>query len=335
MAGRRRTKLGILTKNKVRITALVGVLIVAASATVWYAWYMGYLAPFTVRIGYLTADIHHLALFVAQEKGWFQGAEMRFQFIESANGPIEMMRIGAGEIDIGYLGVVPATLFKINFGVNVTIVAAANKEGSALVVSSAINSTSNLNGTRIATPGENTVQRYLLSLIERNYGINTVHLPMSPPSTMESALQSGAISGFIGWEPFPAKSITDGVGKILLTSHDIWPDHPCCVLVISGSFLETRPDIVQMIVNNHVSATNFILQNSDESVTIGAKYTGQVNTVIQDALTRTIFDYHPDKEGMRTIIEHLINVGWIPPDKVPSNITTFLNSFVNTEYIGA
>jgi len=322
-----------LTK-KVKIIALVGVLIVAASATVWYTWYMGYLAPFTVRIGYLTADIHHLALFVAREKGWLQEAGMRFQFIESANGPIEMMRIGAGEIDIGYLGVVPATLFKINFGVNITIVAAANKEGSALVVSSAINSTSDLNGARIATPGDNTVQRYLLSLIERDNGINIVHMPMSPPSAMEPALQSGAISGFIGWEPFPAKSINNGVGKILLTSHDIWPDHPCCVLVVSGSFLKTHPDIVQMIVNIHVSATTFILQNLQEVVTIGAKYTGQADTVIQNALTRTIFDYHPDTGGMRTIIEHLINVGWIPPDKVPSNVTTFLNSFVKTEYIG-
>ncbi len=323
-----------LTK-KVKIIALVGVLIVAASATVWYTWYMGYLAPFTVRIGYLTADIHHLALFVAREKGWLQGAGMRFQFIESANGPIEMMRIGAGEIDIGYLGVVPATLFKINWAVNVTIVAAANKEGSALVVSSAINSINDLNGTKIATPGENTVQRYLLWLIERDNGITAVHSPKSPPSAMELALQSGDISGFIGWEPFPAKSINDGVGKILLTSHDIWPDHPCCVLVVSGSFLKAHPDIVQMIVNIHVSATSFILQNPEEAATIGAKYTGQANTVIQDALTRTIFDYHPDKEGMKTIIEHLISVGWIPPDKVPSNVTTFLNSFVNTAYIGA
>ena len=326
--------MGVLTKNKVKIVVLVGILIVAASATVWYAWYMGYLAPFTVRIGYLTADIHHLALFIAREKGWFQGTGIGFQFIESANGPIEMMRIGAGEIDIGYLGVVPATLFKINFGVNVTIVAAANKEGSALVVSSAINSATDLNGTRIATPGENTVQRYLLSLIERDYGITTVHSP-SLPGAMEPALQSGAISGFIGWEPFPAKSINDGVGKILLTSHDIWPNHPCCVLVVSGNFLQNHPDIVQAIVNIHVSATNFILQNPEESVTIGAKYTGQVNAVIQNALTRTTFDYHPDKEGMGTIIEHLINVGWIPPDKVPSNVTTFLNSFVNTIYIGA
>jgi len=327
-------KMGTLTKNKVKIIALVGILIVAASATAWYAWYMGYLAPFTVRIGYLTADIHHLALFVAREKGWFQGIGMRFQFIESVNGPIEMMRIGAGEIDIGYLGVVPATLFKINFGVNITIVAAANREGSALVVSPAINSISDLNGTKIATPGENTVQRYLLSLIERDHGITTVHSPMSPPSAMEPALQSGAISGFIGWEPFPAKSINDGVGKILLTSNDIWPEHPCCVLVVSGSFLKTHPDIVQTIVNTHVSATNFILQNPEESANIGAKYTGQANTVVQNALTRTIFDHYPDKEGMRTITEHLINVGWIPPDKVPSNITTFLNSFVNTEYIG-
>lgn len=47
---------------------------------------------------------------------------------------------------------------------------------------------------------------------------------------MVQRLGTGEISGFIGWEPFPAIAITKGYGKPLLYSGDIWDGHPCCVV---------------------------------------------------------------------------------------------------------
>lgn len=326
--------MSVLTKHKKTVGIILGIIMIVSIIT-YYAWYRGYLSPFTVRVGYLVADIHHMPLFVAREKGWYPDAGIRFEFKQYANGPLEMMAFGVGEIDIGYLGIVPATLFKINFGVNVVVVAAANKEGSALVVDTSINSLSDLNNTTVATPGENTVQHYLLSLVESQNNITVNKLPIVPPSGMESALQQGNIKGFIAWEPFPAKSIHDGVGKILLTSHEIWANHPCCVLVVSNQFLKDHPDIVEKVVQTHVRATNFIVEQPDESASIGAKYTEQAKEIILDAMQRVIFDYHVDKLGIRTVLQHLINVGWIPPGKVPTNIDAFLDNFINTQYLGA
>jgi len=326
--------MSVLTKHKKTVGIILGIIMIVSIIT-YYAWYIGYLSPFTVRVGYLVADIHHLPLFVAREKGWYPDAGIRFEFKQYANGPLEMMAFGVGEIDIGYLGIVPATLFKVNFGVSVVVVAAANKEGSALVVDTSINSLSELNNTSVATPGENTVQHYLLSLVESQNNITVNKLPIVPPSGMESALQQGSIKGFIAWEPFPAKSIHDGVGKILLTSHEIWANHPCCVLVVSNKFLKDHPDIVEKVVQTHVRATNFIAEQPDESSSIGAKYTEQATEIIRDAMQRVIFDYHVDKPGIRTVLQHLINVGWIPPGKVPTNIDAFLENFINTQYLGA
>jgi len=323
-----------LTKRK-KTVAIVLVMVFVGSIVASYVWYMGYLTPFTIRIGYLVADIHHLPLFVAREKGWYPSAGVRFEFKQYANGPLEMMAFGVGAIDIGYLGIVPATLFKINFGVNVVVMAAANKEGSALVVDTSINSLSDLNNTTVATPGENTVQHYLLTLIESQYNVTVNKLPIVPLSGMEPALQQGNIKGFIAWEPFPAKSIHDGVGKILLTSHEIWADHPCCVLVVSNQFLIDHPDIVESVVENHMRAIDFIAEQPDEAASIGAKYTELTKGIILDSMQRVIFDYHVDKPGIRTVLQHLINVGWIPQGKVPANVTAFLDSFINTQYLGA
>jgi len=326
--------MSILTKRKKTVGIILGI-VLAGSLITYYAWYMGYLIPFTIRVGYLVADIHHLPLFVAREKGWYSGAGIRYEFRQYANGPLEMMAFGVGEIDIGYLGIVPATLFKINFGVNVIVTAAANQEGSALVVDSSINSLNGLNNTTVATPGENTVQHYLLTLVESQYNIKVNKLPIVPPSGMEPALQQGTtIKGFIAWEPFPAKSIHDGVGKIVLTSHEIWPNHPCCVLVVSSQFLKDHPDIVKTIVETHVRATDFIAEQQDEAANIGAKYTEQTKEIISDAMQRVIFDYRVDKQEIKTVLLHLINVGWIPQGKVPSNIDAFLESFINTQYLG-
>jgi len=323
-----------LTKRKKTVVIILGIVLVG-SIIAYYVWYMGHLASFTVRVGYLVADIHHLPLFVAREKGWFSGAGIRFEFKQYGNGPLEMMAFGLGEIDIGYLGIVPATLFRVNFGVNVVVVAAANKEGSALVVDTSIDSLSGLNKTTVATPGENTVQHYLLSLVESQYNITVNKLPIVPPSGMESALQQGNIKGFIAWEPFPAKSIHDGVGKILLTSHEIWANHPCCVLVVSNQFLKDHPDVVEAVVGTHMQATNFIAEKSDEAAGIGARYTELSEEIISDAMQRVIFDYHVDKPGIRTVLQHLIDVGWIPQGKVPTSIDDFLDSFINTQYLGA
>jgi len=325
-----------LTRHKKAVAITLGIIIVSSIVT-YYAWYIGYFAPFTVRVGYLVADIHHLPLFVAREKGWLSGAGIRFEFKQYGNGPLEMMAFGLGEVDIGYLGIVPATLFKVNFGVNVVVVAAANKEGSALVVDTSINSVNDLNNTTVATPGDNTVQHYLLSLVESQYNIRVNKLPIVPPSGMEYALQQGTqnIKGFIAWEPFPAKSIHDGVGKILLTSHEIWVDHPCCVLVVSNQFLNDHADIVKAVVENHVRAINFIAEQQDEAASIGAKYTEQSEEIISGAMQRVKFDYHVDKPGIKAVLQHLINVGWIPEGKVPTNIDAFLDNFINTQYLGA
>jgi len=323
-----------LTKRRKTFGIILGIIMIGSIIT-YYAWYMGYLASFTVRVGYLVADIHHLPLFVAREKGWYSGTGIRFEFMQYANGPLEMMSFGVGAIDIGYLGIVPATLFRVNFGVNVVVVAASNKEGSALVVDTSVNSLNDLNNTTVATPGENTVQHYLLSLVESQYSIRISTLPIVPPSGMETTLQQGNIKGFIAWEPFPAKSVHDGVGKILLSSHEIWADHPCCALVVSNQFLKDHPDIVESVVETHVKATDFIAEQPDAAAIIGAKNTGQTKEVILDAMQRVIFNYNVDKPGIRTVLQHLIDVGWIPQGKVPANITSFLENFISTQYLGA
>jgi NitT/TauT family transport system substrate-binding protein len=123
-------------------------------------------APEPVRMAYLQNDIHHLALWVALEKGFFQqeGVEVEIAGIFRA-GPEVMSAFIAGALDMAYVGEAPTTFAVANGTADVKVIAQVNTEGSALVVSTgaeAIRLVSDLKGKTIGVPGHATVQDFLV-----------------------------------------------------------------------------------------------------------------------------------------------------------------------------
>ena len=88
----------------------------------------------TVRIGYLKADLHQLALFVALDQGYFDEFGLTVDLYVFSAGPEEMDAFGSKDIDMGYLGAAPATTKRLNLAIPIVIVAGVNNEGSAIVV---------------------------------------------------------------------------------------------------------------------------------------------------------------------------------------------------------
>ena len=232
-----------------------------------------------VRIGYLQSDIHQLACWVAMEKGLYQkyGVDATVAGIFKA-GPEEMSAFAAGALDMGYVGEAPATTAVANGVARATVLAQVNTEGSAIVVKkgSAIQKPEGLAGKTVAIPGHSTVQDFLLQKALYKFKIDPqkVSTIVLKPPEMIGALQTGQIDAFIAWEPYPAKALTMGVGQVLLTSNEIWKNHPCCVLIADDEFRKLRPDEVRGMVKAHMEATDFIGRFPHEAVKIGMKYTG-------------------------------------------------------------
>ena len=108
-----------------------------------------------VRVGYLQNDLHHLPLFVALEKGFFEEAGLKIEVsgIFKA-GPEEMSAFAAGELDLGYVGQAPATAAYLNRVADIKFISQSNLEGSSIVVrfGSDINLATDLAGSTIAIP---------------------------------------------------------------------------------------------------------------------------------------------------------------------------------------
>ncbi len=284
-----------------------------------------------IRIAYLQGDIHHLALWISLEKDFFkqEGLEVHVAGIFKA-GPEEMSAFVAGALDIGYVGEAPATTAVANGAARVTVLAQVNTEGSAIVVreGSSLRDGHDLQGKRVAVPGHATVQDFLLrkALVKFGFAFDQVKIIVLKPPEMISTLKTQQVDAFIAWEPYPSKAQTMGVGRVLLSSGDIWPGHPCCALVADNRFLAQRPEDAAAIVRVHVKATKFIYQHWDEAAAIGVKYTGMDQKTVKSAMERVRYTANLSLEGEREYVDFLSQLKYIKVDDPQAFIDRFINS---------
>lgn len=293
-----------------------------------------------VRIGYLNKDLHQLALRVAVVNGLFERDGIIVQLEEFGNGGYEMDGFLAGEIDMGYLGAAPALFKRLNQDVLVTLLAAVNLEGSTLMVSKIeydaghVTSIVDLLGKEVLHPGLPTVQNYLLRLALNQSGLSIANITATPtlPPAMSDSL-SATTPAFIAWEPFNALAEYQEKAVPLIHSGDIWPNHPCCVLAAENTFLANHPDIVEKVIAIHKEAEEWIVSNPTEAIQIAINWLEMDETPVTNAFNNIIFDYNLNRTGIEMYLNFLIDENQIISEKIPSDIGTFLNGFINTTVI--
>lgn len=291
-----------------------------------------------VRIGYLSKDLHQLALRVALENGYFEREGINVELLQYGNGGYEMDGFQSGQIDMGYLGAAPALTRRLNSDIMVTILAAVNMEGSAIMVDKTeydlghVTTIADLAGKGVHHPGLPTVQNFLLRLALNQSGLS--YEDITPLHTVPSAMAdslSPSNPAFIVWEPFNALSEYQNKTVPLMLSGEIWPRHPCCVVAADNTFLSEHPDIVQKVVEIHQEATDWIVTHPTEAIAIAIDWLEMDTTPVTTAFNRIIFDYNLNVTGIEMYLDFLISEGQI--DNVPANIPDFLDGFINMTFV--
>jgi NitT/TauT family transport system substrate-binding protein len=283
-----------------------------------------------IRLGYLQNDLHHLPLFVALEKGFFKqaGLDHKVSGIFRA-GPEEMSAFAAGELDIGYVGQAPATAAYLNRVADIKFILQSNLEGSSIVVrtDSKIKLVSGLTGMTIAIPGHATMQDFLLRKALMKYGLsfNDIRIIVLKPPEMIQALKQKSIDAFIAWQPYPSQAEADGTCRTLISSADIWKNHPCCVLVAGEQFLINNPDKLLKIKEVHKRACVFIKNNHKAAVKIGIKYTGMDAETVEKAVSMIKYDSKIDPAKAVQFVDFLNELRYIRSQKNPRSIQDVFN----------
>jgi NitT/TauT family transport system substrate-binding protein len=294
-------------KRSVALLAVLAFLAVAASSAA---------AGEKLRLGYLRSDLHHLAAWVGLEKGYFrdEGLDVETAGIFNA-GAEEMSAFASKGIDVGYLGMAPSITGVANRAASVKAEALANAEGSAIVVraDSPLRQVKDLAGKTVAIPGYASVQDFLLRRALEAAGLpaSAVTIIVIKPPEMITALESSQIDAFIAWEPHAAKAVTNGVGRVLVLSSEIWKGHPCCVVAFEGSVAHARPTVVQAFLRAHAKATAFILANPEEAVRIGVQYTGMDEKTVRAALGNITYSTGLEPAPVREYASYLARLGYI------------------------
>lgn len=281
-----------------------------------------------LRFGYLVADqLHSPAVMVMKEKKMLEAEGFKVTWSEFLAGSYLMQFLTSGEVDFGSAGCVPAIITR-GQGVDVVILAGANAEGSSIVVSNSIKKITDLNGKSLGTPGIGSIQDAMVDSLAKNNGIKIAHKAMKV-SDMPIFLQKGEIDGFIAWAPHPARAADLKYGHQIVTSHDLMPDHQCCVLVSRESTLKRDPATAQKVVGTYLKAFRWFLDNQKEAIGMMAKATGMKEEVVIEAMKTVKYPFPPyvNMPSVKVMTQGLIETGKVEKDRV-----TDMDGFVKAIY---
>lgn len=254
-----------------------------------------------VRIGYLPIT-DASPLLVAHSKKLFEAQGLEAEAPKLFRSWAQIVEaFMAGQVNVVHL-LSPMTVWS-RYGSQfpAKVVAWNHMSGSALTVAPNIQNVKDLGGKKVAVPFWYSVHNVVLQHLLRENGLtvvtkpadtlkpNEVALAIMAPADMGPALANGAIAGFIVAEPFNAAAETNGIGRVLRFTGDVWREHACCVVTMHERDLKDRPEWSQKVVNAVVNAQHWLKDNRKEGAQIlskdgAGKYTPFPQAVLERVL---------------------------------------------------
>jgi NitT/TauT family transport system substrate-binding protein len=212
----------------------------------------------TVKIAYLPI-VHALPLYVENELGKDKFKNTKIELVKFGSWPELMDALNTGKVD-GASVLIELAMKAKEQGIDLKAVALGHRDGNAVVVSQDINKTADLKGKTFAIPPRLSTHNILLYQILKDAGMtfSDVNVVELPPPEMPAALAEGRVSGYVVAEPFGAKSVANGKGKVLYQSEEIWKNSVCCGLVLRQEFIENNTIAAQELINEYISAGEYI-----------------------------------------------------------------------------
>lgn len=290
--------------------------------------------PLIIRAGHFP-DIVHSQAHVGKVKGTFQetlGPDVTIDWKLFNAGPSAIEALFADELDLTYIGPNPAINGYIKSkGESLRIVCGAASGGAGLVVreDSGINTPADFHGKKIATPQlGNTQDVACRNWLKKNgyviseQGGDVQVIPLANPDQLTLFMKK-EIDGAWTKEPWVARLMVEGGGKLFLDERDIWPDRKFVTahVIVSTKFLKKHPDLVKKWITAHVQLTEWINGNMVEAKSIVnseiKNLTGKLlpEKILDDAFSRTLITYDPIQRSLFTSADWAYEAGFLGTEK--------------------
>jgi len=245
-----------------------------------------------LTIGYFNNVTHAQALYMkatgSMEEALPDGMKVNWTAFNA--GPAEVEALFAGDIDIGYIGPVPAVTANVKSKSDVKILSGVSKAGAVLVKSpeAEIQSAADLDGKTVAIPQiGNTQHLCLLKLLEDN-GLypadkgGTVNVTAVENADVMNMMDQGNIDAALVPEPWGTTLEKNGA-QIVLDYDEVYKggDYPVAVVVVRSEFMEENPEAMEVFLAEHEKVTDYITANVPDASAV-------VNKEINDATGKSL-----------------------------------------------
>jgi NitT/TauT family transport system substrate-binding protein len=235
-----------------------------------------------IKIAYLPIT-HALALCETAEEN------KNVELVKYGSWPELLDALNSGKVD-GASVLTELAMKSKEQGVGIHAVALGHKDGNVIVVSNKIKVASDLKGKTVAIPHRQSSHNILINdaLEKSGMTINDVKITELSPTEMPSALASGQIDGYCVAEPFGAKAVSMGIGKVLYTSQQLWDDSICCCLVLNDNYLNNHnSDAKKFVAAYRLAGKNLTGEKLNNTA---KKYLSQDDNVLKTSLQWISFD---------------------------------------------
>src|SRR5215210_6442632 len=282
----------------------------------------------TLRLGYFP-NINHAQAVIGIGSGDFQkvlGPGVKVETVVFNAGPSAIEALLAKRVDATYVGSNPAINgYVVSDGEGLRIVAGSASAGAVFVVrnDSGIQSPKDLGGKKFASPQLGNTQDIALRKYIQDSGFKTTEnggnvtvIPIANPDILTLFLKK-EIDGAWVPEPWGARLIKEGNGRIFLDERDLWPNGKFVTanIAVGTDYLNNNPDVINKLLTAHVNETNWINTHKEEAIKVFnteiKKLTGKTvpEDELRDGSARLEITYDPLKLSLFQSANNAYDVG--------------------------
>src|SRR6187200_3605369 len=299
--------------NKLRITAVMTILLLAGfiiTPSLSNLAYAQLSQKKVFRLGYFP-NINHAQALIGVGNGDYQkvlGNNIELKTLTFNAGPSATEALLANQIDAAYIGPNPTVNgYVVSEGKALRVISGVASGGAVFIVrnDSGIQSTRDFAGKKFASPQLGNTQDVALRkyLLDHGYkttenGGNVTVVPVSNADTLTLFLKKQLDGAWVP-EPWGARLVKEGGGKILLDERDLWPQGKFVTnnLVVRTDYLQNNPDIIKKLLAANVNETLWINSHKEQAAKLLndgiKKITGKAipADVLNASLSRIDFTY--------------------------------------------
>lgn len=282
-------------------------------------------------------------IYIAKAAGFLDAVEeahdVKFEFKSFSYGAPENQALAAGELQLASAGMGPAIVAAARLEAKLIAISILDQTAILVQDDSDILTVADLKGKTVAYPGKGSQQYPLLIKALSDAGLTErdIKLFKTKGSDVATLLAAGNVDAGVTWDPHVSGALAGGSAKVLMTSAEILPIKGGHYIgngfYARTDFIETRPEVVQGVVNALVQAANLIISEPEKVIDMWAAEVGVPRDVIEFSMKEGISvfttDIIPDSETIDAYTQFLKDAEILESDDAPKIDASFAENAQN------